>query len=132
LKRLSHRDQLSALNPSLLTQAGPEGGADSRRTVMLADAVVTALRAHRTGQRMDRLVSGSGLVDLGQVFTTMHGTPYRTATITRAFQAALAAKLPCCRFHDLRPCRRHVSAGAGDDAGGRQEPAGTQLDHADL
>jgi integrase len=75
----------------------------SRRTVMLADAVVIALRAHRTRQRMDRLVSGSRWVDSGHVFTTMHGTPYHAATVTRAFQAALdRAGLPRCRFHDLR------------------------------
>ena len=75
----------------------------SRRTVMLADAVVTALRAHRTRQRMERLVSGSRWVDSGHVFTTLHGTPYHAATITRAFQAALTrAGLPRCRFHDLR------------------------------
>ncbi len=70
---------------------------------MLADAVVTALRAHRTRQRMERLVSGSRWVDSGHVFTTLHGTPYHAATITRAFQAALdRAGLPRCRFHDLR------------------------------
>ena len=75
----------------------------SRRTVMLADAVVTALRAHRTRQRMERLVSGSRWTDSGHVFTTLHGTPYHAATITRAFQAALTrAVLPRCRFHDLR------------------------------
>ena len=73
----------------------------SRRTVMLADVV--ALRAHRTRQRMERLVSDSRWVDSGHLFTTMHGTPYHAATITRAFQAALArAGLPHCRFHDLR------------------------------
>jgi integrase len=75
----------------------------SRRTVLLADAVVMALRAHRTRQRMDRLVSGSRWVDGGHVFTTLHGTPYHAATITRAFKAALTrAGLPACRFHDLR------------------------------
>jgi len=75
----------------------------SRRTVMLADAVVTALRAHRTRQRKERLVSGSRWVDSGHIFTTLHGTPYHAATITRAFQAALErAGLPRCRFHDLR------------------------------
>ena len=37
------------------------------------------------------------------MFTTLHGTPYHAATITRAFQAALdRAALPRCRFHDLR------------------------------
>lgn len=75
----------------------------SRRTVLLADAVVTALRAHRTRQRMERLVSGSRWTDSGHVFTTLHGTPYHAATITRAFKAALTrAGLPSCRFHDLR------------------------------
>jgi integrase len=75
----------------------------SRRTVLLADSVVTALRAHRTRQRMERLVSGSRWSDSGHVFTTLHGTPYHAATITRAFQAALTrAGLPACRFHDLR------------------------------
>jgi integrase len=75
----------------------------SRRTVLLADAVVTALRAHRTRQRMERLVSGSRWTDSGHVFTTLHGTPYHAATITRAFKAALTrAGLPTCRFHDLR------------------------------
>ncbi len=75
----------------------------SRRNVYLADSVVTALRAHRTRQRMERLVAGSRWVDSGHVFTTLHGTPYHAATITRAFQAALdRAGLPRCRFHDLR------------------------------
>jgi hypothetical protein len=37
------------------------------------------------------------------VFTTLHGTPHHAATITRALQAAIdRAKLPRCRFHDLR------------------------------
>ena len=61
----------------------------SRRNVMLPDSVVASLRAHRTRQRMERLVAGSRWVDSGHVFTTMHGTPYHAATITRAFQAAL-------------------------------------------
>ena len=105
----------------------------SRRTVMLPDAVVTALRAHRTRQRMERLVVGSRWVDSGHVFTTMHGTPYHAATITRAFQAALdasrAAALPLPRPPS---CRRDVPARAGHDARGRQEPPRPQLDHADL
>jgi hypothetical protein len=46
----------------------------SPRTVMPADAVVTALRAHRMGQRLDRLVAGSRWVDSGHVFTTPLGT----------------------------------------------------------
>ena len=75
----------------------------SRRTLVLPEVVTTALRAHRTRQKADRLVAGSRWTDSGHVFTTLHGTPYHAATITRAFQAALArAGLPRCRFHDLR------------------------------
>jgi integrase len=75
----------------------------SRRTLVLPDVVITALRAHRTRQKADRLVSGSRWTDSGHVFTTLHGTPYHAATITRAFKAALTrAGLPACRFHDLR------------------------------
>jgi integrase len=75
----------------------------SRRTVLLPDSVVAALRAHRTRQRMERLVAGSRWVDSGHVFTTLVGKPIHGATVTRAFQAALArAGLPRSRFHDLR------------------------------
>ena len=42
-------------------------------------------------------------VDSGHVFTTMVGKPIHAATVTRAFQVALArADLPRSRFHDLR------------------------------
>ena len=75
----------------------------SRRTVVLPEIAVTALRAHRTRQRMDRLVAGSRWHDTGHVFTTTVGTPIEAARVTRAFHAALArAGLPRSRFHDLR------------------------------
>ena len=75
----------------------------SRRTVMLPEVVVGALQAHRTRQKMERLVAGSRWVDSGHVFTTTIGTPLEAAVVTRAFQRALArAGLPKSRFHDLR------------------------------
>jgi integrase len=75
----------------------------SRRTIVLPESVVAALRAHRTRQRMDRLAGGSRWVDSGHVFATMLGKPHHAATITRAFQNALdRAQLPRIRFHDLR------------------------------
>lgn len=75
----------------------------SRRTVILPDVVVTALRAHRTRQRMERLVAGSRWADSGHVFATTIGTPIEAAAVTRAFHRALArADLPHNRFHDLR------------------------------
>ncbi len=75
----------------------------SRRIVVLPEVVVAALRAHRTRQRMERLVAGSHWVDSGHVFATTIGTPIEAAAVTRAFQRALArAGLPHSRFHDLR------------------------------
>jgi integrase len=75
----------------------------SRRLVILPEAVRVELRAHRTRQKMDRLVAGSRWVDSGHVFATMLGRPHHAATISRAFDQALArAELPHTRFHDLR------------------------------
>jgi integrase len=52
---------------------------------------------------MDRLVAGSRWSDSGHVFATMLGKPHHAATISRAFEQALAhAELPHTRFHDLR------------------------------
>lgn len=75
----------------------------SRRTVSVPEVVVTALRAHRTRQLMERLVAGSRWADSGHVFTTTIGTPIEPAAVTRAFHAVLErAGLPRSRFHDLR------------------------------
>jgi integrase len=63
----------------------------SRRTIALPEVVVSALRAHRTKQKMERLVAGPGWVATGHVFTTGRGTPLDAATVTRSFQRALQA-----------------------------------------
>jgi integrase len=70
---------------------------------MLPDIVVHALTAHRTRQKMERLVAGSRWVDSGHVFTTGIGTPIEAGAVSRAFHAALdRAGLTRIRFHDLR------------------------------
>ena len=75
----------------------------SRRNLILPDVALAALRAHRTRQRMERLVAGSRWKDSGHVFSTTIGTPIEAAAVTRGFQRALArAGLPHSRFHDLR------------------------------
>jgi len=58
----------------------------SRRTIALPDVVVTALRGHRTQQKMERLVAGTSWVDSEHVFTTSRGAPLDAATVTRSFQ----------------------------------------------
>ena len=75
----------------------------SRRSIVIPEVVVAALRAHRTRQRMERLVAGSRWVDSDHVFATTIGTPIEAAAVTRSFQCSLArAGLPHSRFHDLR------------------------------
>ena len=75
----------------------------SRRSIVLPNVVVDALRGHRTRQKMERLVAGSRWVDSGHVFATTIGTPMEAAVVTRAFGRALEhAGLPHSRFHDLR------------------------------
>ncbi len=86
----------------------------SRRTVALPEVVMTALRAHRTRQRMDHLAAGPRWQETGYVFTTTIGTPIEAAVVTRAFQRALVrAGLPRCRFHDLRHAAATFLLGQG-------------------
>ncbi len=97
--RLRVRDSLANVDGTLQEPKTER----SRRSLVLPEVVVTALRAHRTRQRMERLVAGSRWVDGDWVFVSSIGTPLHAATVTRAFQAALAkAGLPRSRFHDLR------------------------------
>ena len=52
---------------------------------------------------MDRLVAVSRLTDSDHVLTTLFGKPHHAATISRAFEHALArAELQHIRFLDLR------------------------------
>jgi integrase len=99
--RLRVRYSLASVDGELVLQ---EPKTDrSRRTLVLPEVVTTALRAHRTRQKADRLLAGSRWVDSGHVFATMLGKPHHAATITRCFQDALdRAELPDVRFHDLR------------------------------
>lgn len=100
-RRLSVRHTLARVDGSL-TLLVPKTER-SRRTVILPEVAVTALRAHRTRQRMERLVAGTRWNDTGHVFTTTIGTPLDGAMVTRAFQRVLRrAGLPHSRFHDLR------------------------------
>jgi integrase len=100
-RRLAVRHTLARVNGKLVLL---EPKSDrSRRTLVLPEVAVAVLRAHRTRQRMERLVAGSRWHDTGHVFTTTVGTPIEAARVTRAFHGALArAGLPRGRFHDLR------------------------------
>ena len=80
----------------------------------MPEIAVTALRAHRTRQRMERLVAGSSWVDTDHVFATSVGTALDAATVTHSFQRALErAGLPHSRFHDLRHAAATFLLGQG-------------------
>ena len=75
----------------------------SRRTVMLPDVVVSALRSQRTRQLEARLLAGAQWREHGFVFTSRHGAPLDAWAAIRAFKGVLKqAGLPAVRFHDLR------------------------------
>lgn len=87
----------------------------SRRTLVLPDVCIKALRTHRTRQREERLKAGPRWVDSGLVFTTYRtyregkglrrkvGAGLHPRNVTRVLDAVLtAAPLPHKRFHDLR------------------------------
>ena len=96
--------------------------------------VIEALRAHRTRQKMERLVAGSRWVDSGHVFTTTIGTPHRRGDrhAGPSRPPSTRAGLPDVRFHDLRHAAATFLAGAGLHARGRQEPPRALLDRADV
>ena len=135
-----HRPRLwpSACAPHTRTRARQAGAARAQDRsqppdAVLLEVVVLALRAHRTRQRMERLVAGSRWVGSGHVFATRVGTPLHAATATRAFQTApVRAGLPHNRFHDLRHAAATFLLAQGFTLEDVKEPARPQLDHADF
>ncbi|MFV0307465.1 MAG: tyrosine-type recombinase/integrase [Desertimonas sp.] len=77
--------------------------ARSRRTVVLPNVCIDALRSHRLRQNDERLAAGPYWQDNGLVFTTSHGTPIEPRNINRSFDALCRrAGLRRLRVHDLR------------------------------
>jgi integrase len=75
----------------------------SRRTLFMPPIVISALRAHRARQAMERLAAGEHWVDLDLVFPSAKGTLADGPNITHRFNRLLQrANLAPMRFHDLR------------------------------
>jgi integrase len=103
------RQQLQAIHGQLVLQ--PLKTEKSRRTLVLPEVCVRALRAHRTRQREERLKAGARWIETGFVFTCTAvrgahgqvGTALHPRNISRVLDRLLAAAtLPHVRFHDLR------------------------------
>lgn len=98
---LTVRTALQRVNGAL--QLVEPKSASSRRTVVLPQVAVEALRAHRTRQLEERLLAGGRWQESGLVFTTTEGKPLDARNVFRGFQRLLArAGLPHLRLHDLR------------------------------
>jgi integrase len=81
----------------------PPKSEKSRRTIRLPASCITALRAHRDRQGLERCLAGSSWRETGHVFASTIGTPIDDRKILKEFNALVAAaKLPKQRFHDLR------------------------------
>ena len=75
----------------------------SRRTLVMPPVVISALRAHRSRQVIERLAAGRDWVELDLVFPSRLGTLADGPNITHRFHQLLTkAGLPQMRFHDLR------------------------------
>lgn len=78
--------------------------AKSRRTVILPQVAVQALKKHRVQQIAEKLEMGEVWQDLGFVFTTPMGTPQDASNLrkTSFYPLLERAGVPRIRFHDLR------------------------------
>jgi integrase len=101
-KRFVHvRRSLVRLNGEFVL-TDPKTTRSVRRLGPLPDALMETLRAHKQRQTEERLAAPAWH-ESGLVFTTSAGSPLHSSTVTKAFQAHLAAAgLPRQRFHDLR------------------------------
>ena len=107
------RQQLQKVGKSLVLQ--PLKTEKSRRTLALPTLCIDGLKAHRKRQLEERLESGDRWIDTGLVFTSYRltkegkgrgmkiGAGLDPRNVSRTLHSLLeAAKLPRCRFHDLR------------------------------
>lgn len=86
----------------------------SRRSVSLAPAVISALKAHRARQAETRLAAGSLWQDNGLLFPTGIGTPMDPRNLGLDYDRMIEkSKLPRIRLHDLRHTFATIGLGRG-------------------
>ena len=130
------RQQLQKVGSRLELQ--PLKTAKSRRTLMLPEVCLQAVRAHRTQQLAERLRAGKYWVETGLVFTTYQrragarvGAGLHPRNVLRTLHTLLAASTPPIsriRFHDLR----HSAASLLIAAGVELVEVSLLLGHSDL
>lgn len=74
-----------------------------RRTIMIGENTLQALRLHKDRQKIDRAVAGSRWQEDDLVFTSSIGTSLNRSNVRKEYKRILQlANLPDIRFHDLR------------------------------
>lgn len=74
----------------------------SRRTVLLPQMAIDALKAHRVQQNEERLLMGAGYEDLGLVFSRPDGSMWPPMQFSSDFRRLIRRHGFTIRFHDLR------------------------------
>jgi integrase len=101
IQRAMQRIKLPGIKQSRLILREPKRG--SRRTIVLPQVLVAALRTHHARQLEERRLAGARWQETGFVFTTESGTPIDPRNVNRAFfRICEKAGLPQIRVHDLR------------------------------
>ena len=75
----------------------------SRRSVLLPQLAVAALKAHRVQQNQERLLMGAGYQDLDLIFARPDGSMWPPVQFSSDFRRLIRRRgQPAVRFHDLR------------------------------
>ena len=104
--------------------------ARGRRTIVMPDCVVAALRTHRARQAQERLVAGAEWQDIDLIFATRKGTAMEPRSLDTAFKRMLhKAGLPkTIRLHD----GRHFAATLLLEQGAHPRTVMEILGHSDI
>lgn len=99
----------------------------SRRSVLLSDTSVQALKRRRSVQAQERLQAGPLWSDLDLVFAEPDGAFLRVSVVRREYKRLLEqANVPQLRFHDLR----HTAATLALQQGRNPKAVSDMLGHA--
>lgn len=89
---------------------------ESEDWVMVAQEVMTSLRAWRKRQSEERLAWGASWTDTGRVFTMEDGTGHKPGSVSQRFERlSYRTGMPPIRLHDLRHGAATLALAGGKD-----------------